>query len=116
MSLSSSEKRVIIENPHLDSRKLALILNVGVSKVKNYRAKNIKTEWRYSGSGLPFIFFNVSSAKFSVEYKGKRLYTGVLSTAIKVLDHLIWCIENGLFDMPRIGNPYFSDIKFGERK
>ncbi len=103
-------KRLIKENPNLSNSKIAMLTGLKPHAIRNNRDKS---KWRYSGIGLPFLFFSMSSAMFCVDYKHNRLYTGGINTAINVVDHLIWCIEKGMFDKPRVEHPYLQNLKFG---
>lgn len=112
--MTEQQKRVIRENPHLSTKKLALFLDVSVRSVENYRSKNRVYKFCYSGVGVPFLYFNKATLSRMVIFKGKTIFHGSLKLSFKVLDHLIWCIENNMFNQPRIEHPYLVNLKFGE--
>ena len=113
--MTEQQKRVIRENPHLQSGKLAKLLGVRQHTLKTYRIRNdLLGSWSYRGVGIPFLVFDES---FCIRYRFKYIFSSpFLSKAIDVVDHLIWCIENGMFNMPRIENPYFDNLRFGEKQ
>ena len=111
--MNDQQRRVIEENPNLSAGKLADFLGLSVNTVK-YHKKN-KSNWFYYGVGLPFCCFDIINCQWSVVKNHRRIVkTSSLDKAIKVVDHLIWCIENNMFNQPRIEHPYLENLKFGE--
>ena len=108
--MTEQQKRVIRENPHLQSGKLASFLGVNAKKVDYFKRRNNFNVWTYSGLGIPFHYFDGWSVDYKIEYKGKKVFGGCFKRAMNVLDHLIWCIENGMFKQPRIEHPYFENL------
>lgn len=80
--------------------------------INKFKQENSLTgKWSYSGVGIPFMVFEHS---FLVRYKLKHLFSsGELTKAIEAVDHLIWCIENDIFNKPRIDHPYLENLKLG---
>lgn len=112
--MTEQQKRVIRENPHLSASKIASLLGLSRSTIVSYRYRLGGVCWSYSGKGIPFFYFSNSCAQHFVKYNGKVFYNGVISKAINIVDHLIWCIENNIFNQPRIEHPYLVNLKFGE--
>jgi len=113
--MNEQQKRVIRENPNLQSGVLARFLNLNKNTVKSHRTKNRSCgKWTYSGVGLPKMFFETVNGSFVVKYGSKWVFRGTFDKAVNVVDHLIWCIENGMFNQPRIEHPYFENLSFGE--
>lgn len=111
--LTKEQKRVIRENPHLQPSKIAKFLGLSVNTVKYYR-RDIFT-WVYSGIGFPFCDFDSCNAQWLVRKNHALIAkTSIINKAINFLDHLIWCIENNMFNQPRIEHPYLENLKFGE--
>ena len=110
--LTEKQKRVIRENPHIQSGKLAKLLSCNVKAVRYYR----QSSWSYSGVGIPFMCFDCSGKPhWSIVYKRVRIAKrSLLSDAINIVDHLIWCIESKMFNQPRVEHPYFVNLKFGD--
>lgn len=108
--MTEQQKRVVRENLHLQSGKLSALLGVSKRTINDFRSKIVKT-WTYSGVGIPFMVFDKS---FTVNRYGYLYSSPVLCNAIKAVDHLIWCIENNMFNQPRIEHPYLVNLKFGE--
>lgn len=117
MRLTEQQKRVIRENPHLQSGKLAILLVASQASVDSYKYRNNIRVWTYRGFGIPFLRFDFQSKLpcYRVEYKGSYIFGGFLSVALFVVDHLIWCIENNMFNKPRIEHPYFDNLKIGDK-
>lgn len=109
--LTKTQKRFIEDNPNLNSAVISRFLGIDINKVAKPR---VKGGFRHKGVGIPFLFFHKSIAQYAVDSKGQRIYNGKLDIAIKVVDHLIWCIESGQFDKPRIEHPYFENLSLGE--
>lgn len=112
--LTEQQKRVINENPHLSTKKLSLFLGVTVRQIEKLRAKSRNYKFCYPGIGIPFFYFNGATLSRMVIHKGKTIFHGSFDLSLKVLDHLIWCIENNMFNQPRIERPYLENLKFGE--
>ena len=110
--LSKQQKQVIIENRNVSMPKLAGFLGVPLHYVRLELSK-LKRSWSYSGCGIPFCRFSASPMGFVVYYKNKRVFVGCLKSSVSVVDHLIWCIESGVFKLPRIESPYLKNLKFG---
>ena len=110
MKLTEQQKRVILENPHLESGKLAGFLGLKAGTVKAYRLRNkIRGKWTYEGTKVPFMHFD---GLFRVKYKNRFIFaSNSLSKSINLVDHLIWGIENDMFNKPRIEHPYFEGLK-----
>ena len=111
MKLTEQQKRVIRENPHLQRGKLSRLLGVGEFSIDSYKTYNNLKSWTYSCCGMPFLSFHPLSTSYRVQYKSRVIFLGSRNKAINVLDHLIWCIENDMFNKPRIENPYFEGLK-----
>jgi hypothetical protein len=121
--LTDEQKRVLDQNPHLQSGKLAKFLGLSVNTVTGYRGRNGGIKWSYSGVGIPFVRFDKwqHCSRWRVRYKMKLLFSGSFDNAIKVQGQLIWMLENGLnpFEEKRIRKPVktildpFAGLKFG---
>lgn len=108
MKLTPEQEKAIIENPHIQSGKLAQLLGLKPDTVKSFRYRSNIKKWTYSGSGFPFMVFYNS---FLVRYKSCHIYsTPILEDAVKAVDYLISCIESGKFNQPRIEHPYFEKL------
>lgn len=110
------QRRFILDNPHIQSGKLALLMGLKAGTIKQFRRrKKLQSNWTYSGKGIPFMRF---SETYRVKYKHRPIFwSGDLTKAIKAVDHLIWCIENKMFNAKPIEHPYFENITFtGEIK
>lgn len=105
-------KRLLAENPHLQSGKLALLTGMKPRAINKFKKENGLTgKWTYSGVGIPFMCYEFS---YLVRYKQKHIgSSGLLEKAIDLVDHLIWCIENNMFNKPKIEHPYLSNLKLG---
>lgn len=115
--MTEQQKRVIRENPHLQAGRLAEFLGLNVNTVRSYRVRNkARRSWTYTGLGIPMMFFNIDSGCFIVSNKKAKLFKGVFSKAIDVVDRLLWCIENNMFNQPRIEHPYFENLGFSNGK
>lgn len=112
--MNEQQKRVIRENPRLSTIKLAKLIKASVRSVERYKSKCRIYDWCYSGVGIPFVYFNKSRVCYTVIYKEYLFFSGNLSRCVKVLDHLLWCIENDMFKQPRIEHPYFENLKLGD--
>lgn len=112
--ITEQQKRVIRENPHLQAGKLARFLGLTVAQVKYARPFNVS--WSYQGFNIPFCQFDKSDKPhWSIRKGGFRVAkSSNLVEAICIIDHLIWCIENNIFNQPRIEHPYLENLKFGE--
>lgn len=106
-------KQLLIDNPNLQSGKLASITGMNKRAINKFKKQNGLTgKWSYSGVGIPFITFD---SLYRVKYKHRYVVArNNLNDAIEFLEHLIWCIENRIFDLPRIEHPYLKNITFGE--
>ena len=113
--LTKEQKRVIHENPHLQIGKIAKFLGLKIHVVRYQREKN-KSYWSYEGIGIPFCFFDICGNPHWSILKSRFRFakTSNLKKAISIVDHLIWCIENNMFNQPRIEHPYLENLKFGE--
>ena len=111
--LTDQQKRIIRENPHIQRGKLSKFLGVSKLSVDSYREYNNLKSWTYSGCGFPFLSFNTAGVCYRVQYKRSVIFFGSIKNALKVLDQLIWCIENNMFNKPRIEHPYLENLKFG---
>lgn len=67
-------------------------------------------KWFYGGVGIPFMHFDSSRPQYEVNYKGHRVARGTFSKCLSIVEHLIWCIENNMFNQPRIEHPYFENL------
>ena len=107
--LTQQQKRVVRENQHIHSGKLAELLGCDARAVRYHK----KSMWSYTGVGIPFMCFDGSDKPhWSIAKDGKRIAKSAsLEKAVSIVDHLIWCIENGMFNQPRIENPYFTGLK-----
>jgi len=112
--MNEMQKRVIRENPNLQSNKLADFLGLSRNTVISYRYRLGGVSWSYSGIGIPFMYFNKSCAQYFVSKSRGIFYNGLFGKAVNVVDHLIWCIENNMFNQSRIEHPYLVNLKFGE--
>jgi hypothetical protein len=56
--LTDEQKRVLDQNPHLQSGKLAKLLGLSVNTVTSYRRRNGGVKWSYGGVGIPFFHFD----------------------------------------------------------
>ena len=115
ITISKNQQRVIVENKNLPVPKLAKFLNLPIHLVRSEIAKTNRA-WSYSGCGIPFCRFSKSPLGFVVYYKNKRVFTGCLKSSVNVVDHLIWCIESGMFTKPRIEHPYLDNLNFIETR
>jgi hypothetical protein len=119
--LTDEQKRVLDQNPHLQSGKLAKLLGLSVNTVTSQRRRGGGVKWSYSGVGIPFLGFDKLMG-FRVKYKMKHIYGGSFDNAIKVQGQLIWMLENDLnpFEEKRIRKPVktildpFAGLKLGE--
>lgn len=104
MKLTSEQEKVINENPHIRGSEIANLIGCNARTVR----RNRRSCWSYSGVGIPFLVFDGS---FRVKYKHKFIFvSSSRDKAIAVVDHLIWCIENNMFNQPRIEHPYFEKL------
>lgn len=109
MKLTEQQKRVIRENPHIQSGKLAKLIGCNTKTVQRNR-KNI---WSYEGVGIPFMRFD---GLFRVKYKHCFIFaSSSMVKSLNVVDHLIWCIESNMFNQPRVEHPYFENLTLGNR-
>ena len=111
--LSEAYRKLIHENKNIHINKLADFLGLPLHIVRRELEKTNRS-WSYSGCNIPFCRFSKSPMGFVVYYKSKRLFTGNLNSASNFVTHLIWCIENKMFDAPRIESPYLMNLKLGE--
>ena len=103
--MTEQQKRVIRENPHIQSGKLAKLIGCSAKTVQ----RNRNHVWSYEGVGIPFMRFDVL---FRVKYKHRFIFaSNSMVKSLAVVDHLIWCIENGMFNKARIEHPYFENLK-----
>ena len=109
--MTEQQKRVIRENPHLQSGKLASFLGVSRKAVESFKRRQNLNKWSYTGINIPYCKFHKDNLDYTVSYKHKTIFSGCFKSAMSVLDHLIWCIENGIFKKARIEHPYFENIK-----
>lgn len=107
--LTKEQKRVINENPHLQTNKIAEFLGLSRNTIMSYRYRRGGVVWAYSGKGIPFMDFDkwTPNAMWRVRYKGKKLFGGCMKSALNVQGQLIWMLENGLspFETKRIRKP-----------
>lgn len=114
--LSKQQKRLIVENPNLNAGVLARFIGVPSQTVNSFRFRNnIKAKWHYKGVGAPFLSVRIKDRySLDVYYQnGTVATTGSILKAFKLVDHLIWCINNDMFKQPRIEHPYFEKLKLG---
>ena len=114
LTMNDQQRKVIDENPNLSAGKLAYFLGLSRNTVISYRYRLGGVAWSYSGIGVPFMYFNRSCAQYFVSKSRIVFYNGLFGKAVNVVDHLIWCIENNMFNQPRIEHPYLENLKFGE--
>lgn len=110
------QRRFILDNPHVQSGKLALLLDINAGTIKQFRRrKKLQANWTYTAKGIPFMRFD---GTYRVQYKGKSLFwSKCLENSIKAVDHLIWCIQSKMFNAKPIEHPYLENLKFtGEIK
>lgn len=98
-------RKVVDENPHLHSGKLAGLLGVSQNTIVSYRHRKGGVSWSYTGVGVPFMCLDRSAGLYRVTYKRAPVFHGWLLTAIQVVDWLIYCIEAGYFNLPRVRRP-----------
>lgn len=108
--MTEQQKRVIRDNPHLQSGKLAKLLGINAKRVDWFKYSNKLNAWSYTGVNIPFLHFDKKTVSFKVRYRHQTLFSGSFKTAIKFVDHLLWCIENNMFNQPRIEHPYFENL------
>ena len=105
--LTKQQKRLINENPNIQAGKLAKLIGCNVRTIHRNRV----SKWSYEGVGIPFLKFD---CVFKVIYKKKYIASSAfIENALNVVVHLIWCIENNMFNKPRIEHPYLENLKFG---
>ena len=108
MKLTIEQKRVISQNPNIHSAKLAKLIDCHPKTIRRSRVSN----WSYTGVGIPLLRFD---GLYRVKYKHKFIFASIsFNKSMEVLDHLIWCIDNGMFNKARIEHPYFYSLRFGE--
>ena len=115
--LSNQQKRAIIDNPNLNANVLAQFLGCKQQTVTSFRfRKGINCNWYYKGNKIPFLSIRTNDRyALDVYYRSGTVATsGSFSKAIKIVDHLIWCIETGVFKLPKIESPYLKNLKFGD--
>ncbi len=107
--LTKEQKRVINENPHLQTNKIAEFLGLSRNTIMSYRYRRGGVVWAYSGRGIPFVDFDrwATNEMWRVRYKGKKLFGGCMKSALNVQGQLIWMLENGLspFETKRVRKP-----------
>lgn len=116
--LSKQQKQLIIDNPNLNACVLAKFIGAKSQTVTSFRFRNkIKSKWYHKGNKIPFLSVRTNDRyALDVYFRSGTLATsGSFSKAMKIVDHLIWCIELDMFDKPRIENPYLQNLKFGEQ-
>lgn len=110
MPLTKQQKQAIKDNPNIQSGKLAKLIGCNVKTVQRNRV----SKWSYTGVGVPFFRFD---GLFRVKYRHSFIYASKSYVkAMQVVEHLIWCIENEMFNQARIEHPYFENLKLGESK
>ena len=108
MKLTIEQKRVVSQNPNIHSAKLAKLIGCNQKTIQRNRVSN----WSYTGVGIPFLRFD---GLFRIKYKHKFIFASTsINKSMEVLEHLIWCIDNGMFNKARIEHPYFYSLRFGE--
>ena len=115
--LNAYERQLILDNPNLNACVLAGFIAAKSQTVTSFRFRNkIKSKWYHKGNKIPFLSVRTNDRyALDIYFRSGTLATsGSFSKAIKIVDHLIWCIELGMFDKPRIENPYLKNLKFGE--
>lgn len=116
VSMNERQKRVIRENHNLNASALSRFLGVAVGTVNSMRFREgIRAKWFYKGVGIPFLSVRTDQGYTLEIHCGKGVFASTSNTekALSLVDHLIWCIEKGMFKQPRIEHPYFENLKLG---
>lgn len=115
MILSTSQIRTIIQNPKINSCVLARLMGVKSQTITSFRfRRGLGSSWHYKGFGIPFASFR-GDERHQIEIEFKKMYiasTNSASKAVAIVDHIIWCIENNMFNKARIEHPYREDLGF----
>lgn len=109
--MTTEQRRVINENPNLQSGVLSRLLGIPSNTIKTFRRRNnLRGKWTYSGKGIPFLRFD---GLYRINYNCKYVTaSNNFEQVINVLDHLLWCIEKGIMsDKTRVEHPYFERLK-----
>ena len=109
--MTTEQRRVINENPNLQSGVLSRLLGIPSNTIKTFRRRNnLRGKWTYSGKGVPFLRFD---GLYRIMYNHEYVIAcNDFKKAINVLDHLMWSIETGVMsDNRRIEHPYFEGLK-----
>lgn len=115
MILSRSQIRTIMQNPKINSFALARLMGVKAQTITSFRfRRGLGSLWHYKGFGVPFSSFR-GDMRHQVEIEFKKMYIASTNSAEKafaIVDHLIWCIENGMFNAKPIEHPYREKLGF----
>lgn len=105
--LSISEQRFIMDNPHMYGSILARLMGRSVKCVERFRRRcGLVPKWSYGGVGIPFLRFEPSMALYKVRYNRRTVASSaILPVAVRFLDHLMWCIERGYMNAPKVAHP-----------
>lgn len=118
MVLSRNQIRLIIQNPNINAGVLAKLIGAKQQTVTSFRFRNnITAKWHYKGFGIPFTKARGDDRyQIEVQFRNKSIASSNrLDKTIGVVDHLIYCINNDFFNMPRVENPYLEGLKLGEQ-